>query len=524
MAMQLMDTAQTAVGSLLSTSNSVVSSMISTQGLLSSVSSLSSGSYVSVSAAQGSLNDISGLSSSIIKINDSLSSNVTNIGSLNSSLQSAMGDAHTLMSNVSALPVSVSNSFKTASTITRDISTASSSIVSQMVSLINSVLGIQTLANNPLSTLPDIQSAMSSISSLASIASSQVTTISASASSIASLSRSVSGIVSDIASISNKFATGPAGRSAPSVLSGSSTGGSLINTSGLISAARSTISSMANTDTVYKETVGIGKGSFVDYLNHILMVDQEQPDISGYTFVFIEPPDLSGMPANSETQAKIDEICKKSLFLAIDATPPQISINVEQINTQASVSMPYATTKVATGNLSITFIDNAVMDINSLHNVWIEYIYNQLWGDLKPHSDYIDPKNDKFGQLDYATSAFIVKYDPTFSDPPVMVGKATGIFPTALPVKEPIGTRSNRELVMETVSYTCSYYEVVHPKSMLQFYSQDKTGSSILDELNKISDKFKSNFTSGAGSSTSSSENYNAGGIYETGPNNKTNG
>jgi len=307
--------------------------------------------------------------------------------------------------------------------------------------------------------------------------------------------------------------------------SSSTIAGSLVDTSGVINAALNTMSSMGGGDIVYGETDGVGKGSFVNYLNQLLMVDQEQPDISGYTFVFIEPPDLSGMPANSETQAKIDEICKKSLFLAIDATPPQISINVEQINTQASISMPYATTKVATGNLSITFIDNASMDINSLHNVWIEYIYNQLWGDLKPHPDYIDPTSHKFGQLDYATSAFIVKYDPTFSDPPVMVGKATGIFPTALPVKEPIGTRSNRELVMETVSYTCSYYEVVHPKSMLQFYSQDKNGNSILDELNKISDKFKSKFTStGIGSSVSSFENYNAGRIHEAGPNNKPNG
>jgi len=225
-----------------------------------------------------------------------------------------------------------------------------------------------------------------------------------------------------------------------------------------------------------------GNGSFLDYINDNLLTHQEQPDVSGYTFVFLEPPDLSGLTDKS-VQMNIDEICKKSLFLAIDATPPAVTINTEQINNQASISMPYATTKVATGNLSITFMDNAIMDINSMHNVWIEYIYNQLWGDLKPAAKYLDPEHSEFGSLDYATSAFIVKYDPSFSDPPVMVGKATGIFPTALPVKEVIGTRSNRELVMQSITYTCSYYEVVHPKSMVQIYSTNNLNRTILDEL-----------------------------------------
>lgn len=260
------------------------------------------------------------------------------------------------------------------------------------------------------------------------------------------------------------------------------------DTSGLIKAAKEITKSFSD---AYTETTGYGKGAFINYVNNKLLVEQEQPDVNGYTFVFLEPPDLSGFK-DKDVQYAINEICRKSLFLAIEATPPSITINTEEVSTQSSVSMPYATTKVATGNLSISFLDNSNMDINSLHNVWIEYIYNQLWGDLLPADKYLDPDQiNFFGALDYATSAFIIKYDPSFSDPPVMVGKATGIFPTGLPVKEVIGTRSNRELVMQTVTYTCSYYEVVHPRSMVQIYGTNGNGHSILDEVIGLSDKFK---------------------------------
>lgn len=198
------------------------------------------------------------------------------------------------------------------------------------------------------------------------------------------------------------------------------------------------------------------------------------PDITGYTFIIMLSPDLSGVP--NDTQLAINDICKNIVFFGLDFTPPAITINSEAINTQASVSMPYATTKIATGEISITFLDDTKQSINSLHNIWIEYIYNQLWGDIEPANKYLDPTNHEYyGALDYATSLYVLKYDSTvdsfLTSLPSMVGKATGIFPLGLPVKETLGARSSNELSMQTVNYTCSYFEVVHPKSDVQVYS-----------------------------------------------------
>jgi len=208
-----------------------------------------------------------------------------------------------------------------------------------------------------------------------------------------------------------------------------------------------------------------------------------KPDISGYVFVLMMPPDLSGITDKGVVQNMI-RLCKSTCFYALDFTPPAITINTEAINTQASISMPYATTKIATGEMSVSFLDDQSMNINAMHNLWIEYLYNQLWGDFPPAAKYMTPGDPAFGALDYATTMYIVKYSANIEEQqvPTMVGKATGIFPLGLPTKETIGVRTSNDLVIETVNYTCSYYEVVHPRADLQTYSSTPDGKTILDE------------------------------------------
>jgi len=219
------------------------------------------------------------------------------------------------------------------------------------------------------------------------------------------------------------------------------------------------------------------------------------PDINGYVFCIILPPDLSGLSA--DVNASVQKVCTDATFFSLDFTPPNITINTESINTQASISMPYATTKIATGEMSISYLDDSDMNINSMHNLWVEYLYNQLWGDFPPNSDYITPGNPKYGALDYATTIYVLKYNANVgasngvhSTPtgfiPSMVGKAVGVFPLGVPVKETIGVRTSNDLVIESINYTCSYYETVHPKSLTQTYSQNIAGDTILDEIDQI--------------------------------------
>jgi len=423
--------------------NTVVNSVTTVSGITGELSNISN---LDTASALSTLSNATGTLSNTV---NSLSTVVTTPGALSGSAAA--------ISTVSGVTGSLSNAITSLSSIP-----TSGALTSTSLSTISNTVGILSNTVSSLSSIPGVSSQLSVNVAKLATASAAI--------------NSISNTVSKLADNGNRSNQVPFKNS---------------------QSANSATPSLDLLQTRAKKIVEwvnhsfIGNGSFLDYINDNLLTHQEQPDVSGYTFVFLEPPDLSGL-IDKSIQQNIDEICKKSLFLAIDATPPSVTINTEQINTQASISMPYATTKIATGNLSITFIDNSVMDINSMHNVWIEYIYNQLWGDLKPAAKYLDPNSAEFGSLDYATSAFIVKYDPTFSDPPVMVGKATGIFPTTLPVKEVIGTRSNRELVMESITYTCSYYEVVHPKSMVQIYSTNDSNKTILDELvDRASKRYK---------------------------------
>jgi len=230
--------------------------------------------------------------------------------------------------------------------------------------------------------------------------------------------------------------------------------------------------------------------SLLDIVNNHIKSPVYQPDINGYVFVLMLPPDLSGLTGDGAVDVKknVIDLCKSSSFFALDFTPPAITINTESINTQASISMPYATTKIATGEMSVSYLDDRDMNVNAMHNLWIEYLYNQLWGDFPPAKKYITPGDPSFGALDYATTMYIVKYSANVEEQsvPTMIGKATGVFPLGLPTKETIGVRTSNDLVMQTINYTCAYYEVVHPMAHIQTYSKTLDGMTILDEANSI--------------------------------------
>jgi len=230
--------------------------------------------------------------------------------------------------------------------------------------------------------------------------------------------------------------------------------------------------------------------SLLDIVNRHIRSSSYQPDINGYVFVLMLPPDLSGLVGDDAKSVKdnVVELCKSSSFFALDFTPPAITINTESINTQASISMPYATTKIATGEMSISYLDDRNMNVNAMHNLWVEYLYNQLWGDFPPAKKYITPGDPNFGALDYATTFYIVKYSANIEEQsiPTMIGKATGVFPLGLPTKETIGIRTSNDLVMQTINYTCAYYEVVHPMADMQTYSKTPDNMTILDEVNSI--------------------------------------
>jgi len=225
------------------------------------------------------------------------------------------------------------------------------------------------------------------------------------------------------------------------------------------------------------------------------------PDISGYTLIFLVPPILSGMAFDVLPTSVMTS--RNTIFQAIEFSPPEISITTNMISSSSNVKIPYVIGKTSGGNMSISYIENTKLDIYAFHNNWLHYMEQVTLGYMSPTQDYIDS-----GELDYATSAFVIRYRPDMKSM-IYIGKAVGIFPINLPNKEIIGRRDNPQLTTFNINYICADYRETAlagssfsmPKtfmdnmwvisdfieaSMIMFgnFSLSNLGSMIINELN----------------------------------------
>lgn len=192
------------------------------------------------------------------------------------------------------------------------------------------------------------------------------------------------------------------------------------------------------------------------------------PAVSGYTLIFMQPPDLSGYVNNGViNKAMLGDATKMMCFVAVDFTPPSIQATASELPSRSG-SLPYATEVSGTGQLSISFLDDTNEHIFGFHKTWISYIEDITRGartydgtSIAPDPKYYTPGSANFGQIDYATTAYVTKFKPTMgtsSNDIIYIGKATGIFPINSADKEVIGRRDGPELVTMTYNYPCANY------------------------------------------------------------------
>jgi|GEM_PF-2862423 hypothetical protein len=172
------------------------------------------------------------------------------------------------------------------------------------------------------------------------------------------------------------------------------------------------------------------------------------PDINGYTLIYMIPPNLSGAGGESA----LINISQQFPFLALDFTPPETTVKTTEETSGSSISIPYSTGTSSGGQLSINYIEDSNLNVVNYHNTWVEYIKDVVYGEISPDKDYIES-----GELDYATSAYVIKFKPDMKTL-TYIGKATGIFPMNVPSKEVIGNRQSNELSMVSCNYSCAMY------------------------------------------------------------------
>lgn len=221
--------------------------------------------------------------------------------------------------------------------------------------------------------------------------------------------------------------------------------------------------------------------NLIDYVNDIfsdngvmnhfykLLYRDFNPDINGFTLIFMVPPDLSGLGSVIQ-----DSTVNLIPFAALDFTPPQYTVNTENINTRSG-AIPFATEVAESGQCSVTFIENASLDIYKFHLCWVNYIFDLLSGRFPPADIYIDGQLS--GHLDYTGSIYVVRYRQDMKTI-TMVGKSVGVFPQGLPSKEVIGSRTTNDLTTLPYNYFCAAYR--------EYVQGSGVNRWILDELNQL--------------------------------------
>ena len=198
----------------------------------------------------------------------------------------------------------------------------------------------------------------------------------------------------------------------------------------------------------------------------------EQPDLSGYTLMFMQPPHLSGYGLTEDYGGGLGDICKFLCFAGVDFTPPNIQVSSSDLPSRSG-SINFGTEVAISGQLSISYLDNQNSAVFSFHKLWVNYIEDILRGknsksgaDIAPDLEYYDEGGARFGQVDYMTSAYVVRFKPSMNLSSAeinYIGKATGIFPLNIPDKEEIGRRDSPEMIMVPITYACTFYRSRSP-------------------------------------------------------------
>lgn len=196
----------------------------------------------------------------------------------------------------------------------------------------------------------------------------------------------------------------------------------------------------------------------VQYLYQKLFHDL-MPDISGYTLLFMVPPDLSGYRQQGNANYDISgnsfmaETCRLMPLLATNFVPPTIQLGTGSL-AGSSGTQHYATKLAITDSMSVSYIDNINLDVYSFHSSWLKYVFQVLEGTLEPDSSYIQNR-----VIDYAASFYLVKFMPNVSTIQY-VGKAVGCIPREAPTQDVLGNRTSNDQTTVTFTYTVSnYYE-----------------------------------------------------------------
>ncbi len=216
-------------------------------------------------------------------------------------------------------------------------------------------------------------------------------------------------------------------------------------------------------------------------------------DVSGYSLIFLYPPDFSGFKnANDKIAENVNNsglegtsvfdylspdvafytYLRDYMIFAVEFTIPEQQVTTSEIQLANKQNIEFVSGFNTSGEMTVRYIDDTKLKMYKFHSTWISYMKMMMRGDLEPDAAYYNSK-----EIDYMASMYFLKFSPNM-DLPNYIGKATGIFPKNLPVNELLGNRTDNQLLMYTINYFYSMYE----GSVLSYYTTDTEGTVQMED------------------------------------------
>lgn len=212
-------------------------------------------------------------------------------------------------------------------------------------------------------------------------------------------------------------------------------------------------------------------------------------DVNGYSLIFMIPPDFSGysnyvasegyVPKDGDTfidykspDKLIASNFKDFMIFAVEFDIPDQEVSTSEISLSFKQNIEFVSGFTTSGSMSVRYLDTSRLKMYKFHSSWIDYMKLVMSGEIEPAAYYYDSK-----EVDYMGSFFFLKFKPNM-DYPTYIGKAYGVFPKNLPVKDVLGNRTENQLVMFTINYFYAMYS-----GNVITYDEDIYGNPTLDVL-----------------------------------------
>lgn len=162
-------------------------------------------------------------------------------------------------------------------------------------------------------------------------------------------------------------------------------------------------------------------------------------DINGFSLIYFVPPSV----------ASVGDKIEGYPTLALEFIPSDIEVEKSSIGIIGNEIYNYATNVIPSAEVSVSYIDSTTLNLYQVHSEWVKYIHRAVLG-LEGGSDN--------KTLNYLGTIYSLKFGSDMKTP-LMLAKATGVFPNFVPYKEYLGPRSQNLITICNCSYTTYYFQ-----------------------------------------------------------------